>query len=135
MTALGYASRAALRAAARTPLMKLFEAVPNLAEGRSGDRLGAVLAAVLDGTGAHLIDAGADPDHHRAVLTLAGGGEELLVSLQTLYRVSLDRLDLRRHRGVHPRHGVVDVCPIVPLAGAGMAEAAELARRLGQWAA
>jgi glutamate formiminotransferase len=106
------------------------EAVPNVAEGRRPEVLERMAAAVT-GAGALLLDASRDADHHRAVLTLAGGAGELEEALLALYEVALETIDLTRHRGVHPRIGAVDVVPFVPLMGTPMAEAVAAARRLG----
>lgn len=113
----------------------LLEAVPNVSEGRDGPRLGDLLSRIAARSGAHLLDASADSDHNRAVLTLAGEREELTEALLELVEVALKTLDLRDHTGVHPRFGVVDVIPFVPLAdtpfheAVGAAEA--LARQVG----
>lgn len=112
--------------------MRLLEAVPNLSEGRDGRRLGRIVGALVAVPGAHLLDVSVDVDHHRTVLTLVGEAGPLTRALFTLYREALELLDLTRHQGVHPRFGVVDVCPWVPLAGASMLDAVEAAHRLAQ---
>ncbi|MGH9379035.1 MAG: glutamate formimidoyltransferase [Thermoanaerobaculia bacterium] len=112
--------------------MRLLEAVPNLSEGRDGQRLGRILGAIVAEPGAHLLDVSVDVDHNRTVLTLVGEAGPLGRVLFTLYREALERLDLTRHQGVHPRFGIVDVCPWVPLAGATMLDAVEAAHRLAQ---
>lgn len=112
--------------------MKLLEAIPNLSEGRDGPRLGRILDRAVSRLDTQLLDASADPDHNRAVLTLAGESEALLEALMSLIEVSLQELDLRRHTGVHPRFGVVDVVPFVPLRGTSTSEAVDVAERLGK---
>lgn len=112
--------------------MRLLEAVPNLSEGRDGQRLGRIVGALIAVPGAHLLDVSVDVDHNRTVLTLVGEAAPLTRALFTLYREALELLDLTRHQGVHPRFGVVDVCPWVPLAGASMLDAVEAAHRLAQ---
>lgn len=103
-------------------------AVPNLSEGRDEGRIGALVRAV----GGALLDRHSDASHHRTVLTLAGSPEALREAALRLFRAALDELDLRRHRGEHPRIGALDVLPVVPLPGAAMGDAAALARRLGE---
>ena len=103
-------------------------AVPNLSEGRDEGRIGALVRAV----GGALLDRHSDASHHRTVLTLAGSPEQLREAALRLFRTALDELDLRRHRGEHPRIGALDVLPVVPLPGAAMGDAAALARRLGE---
>ncbi len=109
---------------------RLFEAVPNLSEGRDPAVVEAAVEAVLE-AGAEVIDWSADPDHNRAVLTLLGSPNALEAASLALARVATERIDLRRHEGVHPRIGALDVLPFVPLVGATMADARDLAWRVG----
>lgn len=109
---------------------RLFEAVPNLSEGRDLAVVEAAVEAVLE-AGAEVIDWSADPDHNRSVLTLLGSPEALEAASLALARVAAERIDLRRHDGVHPRIGALDVLPFVPLVGVTMADARELAWRVG----
>lgn len=78
----------------------------------------------------------ADPDHHRAVFTLAGEPGDLHARVVAGAKVAADRIDLTRHEGVHPRVGALDVAPIVYLDearhGAAIAEALVLADELGE---
>lgn len=104
-----------------------FEAVPNFSEGRSPE----TLAALAEAAGDLLLDLHHDAAHHRAVLTLAGRGGELAVASRALLRTAMERIDLRRHRGEHPRVGALDVLPVVPLGTASLEDAARLARRIG----
>jgi glutamate formiminotransferase len=107
----------------------LLECVPNLSEGRRAEVV-ARLAAAASAPGVRLLDVSSDPDHNRSVLTLAGEPADLIGGLLALYEAALAAIDLRRHEGVHPRIGAVDVVPFVPLGDAPMALAAATARRL-----
>ncbi len=111
--------------------MAYLECIPNLSEGRRGQVIDRLVAAVR-GNGVQLLDVSSDPDHNRTVLTLAGRERALHEALLCLYDRALALIDLRDHRGVHPRIGAVDVVPFVPLAQATMADAVNAARRLGQ---
>jgi glutamate formiminotransferase len=105
----------------------VFEAVPNFSEGRDDEVL-ADLAA-----GPDVLDVHTDADHHRSVVTLAHANlERLAEAVLEKVAVAVERIDLRRHAGVHPRVGAADVVPIVPLGGASMAEAVAAARRLAE---
>jgi len=107
----------------------LLECVPNVSEGRDA----ALIARLADAAGrdAALLDRSSDPDHHRTVLTLAGSPQALHHALLRLYEVALAGIDLRRHQGVHPRLGAVDVVPFVPLDSTPTAVAVAAAERLG----
>jgi glutamate formiminotransferase len=111
------------------------ESVPNVSEGRDRQVV-ATLAAAFTSGGARLLDLHSDPDHHRSVLTLVGDEAELEESLVAGVAAARDRIDLRRHDGVHPRIGAADVVPIVPLVpdemGRAVALAAGVARRIGE---
>jgi glutamate formiminotransferase len=103
----------------------VLEAVPNVSEGR--DRAAIDRIAEAFSRAARLLDVHVDADHHRSVLTLAGEPEELADSLVAGAAAALEAIDLRRHDGVHPRVGAIDVVPVVPILGAPMTLACELA--------
>jgi glutamate formiminotransferase / 5-formyltetrahydrofolate cyclo-ligase len=104
----------------------MLECVINISEGRDGE----LLARLADAVGNALLDLHADAHHNRSVFTLAG--EDVLDAAKVLCGQAVLRLDLRRHEGVHPRLGVVDVVPFVPIGiplGPGMDLTAALAAR------
>ena len=103
----------------------MLEAVPNVSEGRDTRAIAEIGAAFAIGT--TLLDVHSDPDHHRSVLTLAGESDPLVEGLVTGASRALALVDLSRHAGLHPRIGVVDVVPIVPLRPEAMPEAEAVA--------
>lgn len=107
----------------------LFESVPNFSEGRHAETVAAIAGAAR---GAHLLDADPDPDHNRCVISLAGLGPDLVEALMASVKVAIERIDVRRHHGVHPRVGAADVLPIVPLGATTMAVCRDLAYELGE---
>ena len=88
----------------------VLECVVNVSEGRDGR----VLGALAEAAGPLLLDLHRDPDHHRAVFTLAGAPDDVLRAARALASETVRRLDLRTHAGAHPRLGVLDVVPFVP---------------------
>ena len=106
--------------------MRELIAVPNVSEGRDLAALRAIGEAFEQG-GARLLDRHEDPDHHRAVFTLAGEPGSLAQAVLAGAREAIARIDLTAHEGQHPRVGAVDVAPIVYLdpadRGAAIAEA------------
>jgi glutamate formiminotransferase len=104
----------------------VLECVVNISEGQQAQ----VLAAVAAAAGPDLLDVHTDADHNRSVLTLVGEAAPRAVA-----RAAVARIDLRDHHGVHPRLGVVDVVPFVPLAGATMADAVTARDRFLAWMA
>jgi glutamate formiminotransferase len=110
------------------------ESVPNFSEGRDAATIDA-LASALGSGGARLLDVHSDEDHNRSVFTLVGSAEELVESLIGGIASAAEGIDLRRHRGAHPRVGAADVVPLVPLAPEDETAAREaalvLAERVG----
>lgn len=106
----------------------LYESVPNFSEGTRADVIAELAGAAAD---AYVLDVDADVDHNRVVISIVGQTPQLLDALVASVQVATRHIDLREHRGVHPRVGAADVIPIVPLDGASLADAHELARTLG----
>lgn len=104
-------------------------AVPNVSEGRDASRI-AALAEAVEGSGARVIDTHSDAAHHRTVFTVHGTPGDLVDGLTRL-ACAARAIDLETHGGVHPRLGVLDVCPIVPHV-LDMQEAIACARRTGE---
>ena len=109
------------------------EAVPNFSEGRRRATIDALAAALS--AHARLLDIHADADHNRSVFTLVGSDEELIAALVAGVAQARERIDLRRHTGVHPRIGAADVVPFVPIRPHDLARAKRaavaLAERIG----
>ena len=106
----------------------MLEAVPNVSEGRDAAVISAIGAAFAKH--AALLDVHSDPDHHRSVFTVAGEDDDLVESLLAGIGTAVELVDLREHSGVHPRIGVADVVPLVPLEPAHIEAAAAAARAL-----
>lgn len=102
----------------------MLECVVNVSEGCDADRL----AALDRACGFDLLDRHSDCDHHRSVFTLAG---ELAVRDLTVE--CLQRLDIAEHQGAHPRLGVIDVVPFVPLVGSTMHDARRARDDFAYW--
>jgi glutamate formiminotransferase/glutamate formiminotransferase/formiminotetrahydrofolate cyclodeaminase len=87
------------------------EAVPNFSEGRSQETIAALGRALAQH--AHVLDVHADADHNRSVFTIAGDDAQIVDALFAGIDCARERIDLRRHEGVHPRVGAADVVPVV----------------------
>jgi glutamate formiminotransferase len=105
------------------------EAVPNFSEGRDGAVLEAIQAAFA---GVSVLDVHADADHNRSVFTVVGGDDALVDALVAAVGVAAERIDLRRHEGVHPRVGAADVVPVVPIRPETMPRARAAALRVAE---
>jgi glutamate formiminotransferase len=106
--------------------MAIIECVPNISEGRRQDVLDDCADAIRR-TNVRLLDVKPDADHNRTVYTFAGGAAEVKAAVLALFACALPRIDLRQHRGEHPRLGAVDVVPFIPIEGATMADCVALA--------
>jgi glutamate formiminotransferase len=111
--------------------MKIIECVPNVSEGRDQQKIDAIAEKISRTPGVKLLDVCVDRDHHRSVFTFIGLPEDVVRAALTALTGALDGIDMREHRGVHPRIGAVDVVPFVPLKGAVMNDAVEAAHRFG----
>ena len=111
--------------------VEVLEAVPNFSEGRDLAVIERIVAAISD-AGAAVLDWSADPDHHRSVVTLVGRPETVEAAVLAGARIAFDHIDLRRHDGVHPRVGALDVLPFVPLVGLTIEQANAVALRVGR---
>jgi glutamate formiminotransferase / 5-formyltetrahydrofolate cyclo-ligase len=110
------------------------ECVVNISEGR--DPL--VVTTIGDAAGALLLDVHSDPEHNRSVLTLGGPLSEVEAAVRDVAVATVAAIDLRSHRGVHPRLGALDVVPFVTLpsgtAPADLADAVAARDRFARWA-
>ncbi|MEO8359337.1 MAG: glutamate formimidoyltransferase [Vicinamibacteria bacterium] len=109
----------------------LIECVPNFSEGARPEVVEAIVARVRAQSTARVLDLQSDASHNRSVLTLAGDADSLARAVMALVGASLEAIDLRTHKGEHPRLGAVDVVPFIPLEGATLADCIALARRVG----
>jgi glutamate formiminotransferase len=103
------------------------ECVPNVSEGCRAAVIDRCAAAIA-GAGVSLLDVSADPAHPRSVYTFAGAPAAVADAVLALFDVALGAIDLRLHRGEHPRIGAVDVGPFVPLGDTTMIECVSTAR-------
>ena len=109
----------------------LIECIPNVSEGRRPEVVAAMADAIARVPGVRLLDRSSDSSHHRSVFTFAGDAAGVEQAVLALVERAVADIDLRTHRGEHPRVGAVDVVPFVPIEGATMADCVTLAKRTG----
>ena len=112
--------------------MRLLECVPNISEGRDQDKIALIAEEVKKHTGIKLLDCSSDRDHHRSVFTFIGEPEATQDAAFSLAMKALDLIDMREHKGNHPRLGAVDVVPFIPIQGVQMEEAVQIAHEFGK---
>jgi glutamate formiminotransferase len=111
--------------------MSLIECIPNISEGRRTDVIAQIADRLRAVEGVRLLDVSSDPSHNRSVFTLAGDARGVEAAVMALFERAIAQIDLRTHRGEHPRLGAVDVVPFVPIEGVTMAECVQLAKTVG----
>ena len=107
------------------------EIIPNFSEGRDPGVIEKLKDALVSVQGVALLDEHRDGDHHRCVLTVAGSVESIGEATFSVVARAAELIDLKNHAGQHPRLGVCDVLPFVPLSGSTMQECVRLAHRVG----
>ncbi len=110
----------------------LVECVPNFSEGRDPDVIARITDTIEAAEGVKLLDVDPGKATHRTVVTFVGHPEPVIEAAVRAIRRAAELIDMRRHRGEHPRMGATDVCPLVPISGLTMEETVEWARKLGE---
>jgi glutamate formiminotransferase/formiminotetrahydrofolate cyclodeaminase len=112
-------------------MMRLVECVPNFSEGRNKKSIDAITETIAMVEGVELLDVDPGASTNRTVVTFVGDPEAALEAAFLAIAKAAQLIDMRQHRGAHPRLGATDVCPFVPVTGVTMADCVELAKRLG----
>jgi glutamate formiminotransferase/formiminotetrahydrofolate cyclodeaminase len=112
--------------------MRLIECVPNFSEGRDQEVIRQITAVIQAVDGATLLHVDPGQATNRTVVTFAGEPEPVVEAAFQAIRKAAELIDMRRHQGEHPRMGATDVCPLIPIAGVTLEEAAEWSRRLAE---
>lgn len=109
----------------------LIECVPNVSEGRRSEIVSAMAEAIRGISGVRLLDYSSDASHNRSVFTFIGDAGGVERAVMALFERAVKDIDLRTHRGEHPRLGAVDVVPFIPIEGATMGDCVALADKVG----
>lgn len=110
--------------------MKLIECVPNFSEGRDKEKIGRIAEAISKE--AKLLNVESDADHNRTVITFAGKPRQVLTAAYKGIEKATELIDMRQHKGAHPRIGAADIVPFIPLENITMKECIKLANKLGK---
>lgn len=111
---------------------RLIECVANFSEGRDSATVAAIEGAIRSASGVVVLRSEMDTDHNRSVITFAGPPDAVEAGALRGIEIAVERIDLRKHSGVHPRMGAADVVPFVPLEGVTLADCVAIARRVGE---
>lgn len=113
--------------------MKTLMATPNICEGKNLEIVESVADEIRKVQGAKLMDVSSDENHNRSVLTYIGEVESVLEASRKMALRSLELIDMRLHKGLHPRVGAVDATPFIPVRNLEMQEAVEAAHSFGHF--
>lgn len=111
---------------------QLIECIPNFSEGRNTEIVDQIVAPFRSQKNVKLLDYQRDEDHHRLVVTVLGEPVALAACLMDAVAQAISLIDMRTHRGQHPRMGAVDVVPFVPIRNMSMDDAVEVSRKVGK---
>lgn len=110
----------------------LIECVPNFSEGRNPEIIRQITEVIASVRGVKLLDTDPGRDTNRTVVTFVGHPEFVIEAAYLAIVKAGELIDMRHHKGEHPRMGATDVCPLIPIRGISMSKTAEYARRLAQ---
>ncbi|HRP08421.1 MAG TPA: glutamate formimidoyltransferase, partial [Gemmatimonadales bacterium] len=113
-------------------MVPLLECVPNFSEGRDPAVIARIADAISSVDGVRLLNVDPGKATNRTVMTMVGAPEAVIEAAFRAIRTAGELIDMSRHAGEHPRMGATDVCPLIPISGITMDEAAEFARRLAK---
>ena len=113
-------------------MTKIIECVPNFSEGRDMSVIDKITAEIKKVSGVRLLDVDPGYDTNRTVVTFVGEPEPVKQAAFAAVKKSHELIDMRHHKGAHPRFGACDVCPIIPVSGVTMDECVEIAHDLGK---
>jgi len=112
--------------------MKIVECIPNISEGKDMEKIKAITNEAKSTKGVYLLDVYTGDSTNRTVLTLAGNPDAIKKAIYKIFEKTSELIDMRKHRGVHPRIGAVDVCPFIPVRDMTMEECIDIARDVGK---
>lgn len=111
---------------------KIIQCVPNFSEGRRPEVVRSIVDAIKSAGNAKVVDFSLDTDHNRSVVTIVGEPEAVKLAVLAGAAKAVELIDMRKHKGEHPRIGAIDVIPVVPVIGCTMAECVALSYEIGR---
>jgi glutamate formiminotransferase len=109
-------------------MKKIIESVPNFSEGRDLDKIDKIINPFRGKRDVKLLDYQRDEDHNRLVVTAIGEPVSMKQAVVEAMGVAIDLIDMRKHKGQHPRMGAIDVVPFIPVKNISMSEAIDFSK-------
>ena len=113
-------------------MKQLIECVPNFSEGRNIAIIKQITNEIEGSEGVTLLDVDPGAATNRTVVTFVGTPEEVIEAAVRAIKKAAELIDMKHHKGEHPRFGATDVCPLIPVANITMEETVDYARKLAQ---
>jgi len=113
-------------------MLKIIECVPNFSEGRDLVVIEKIADTIRSIDGVKLLDVDPGKATNRTVMTMVGDPELVIEAAFQAIKKASELIDMRQHKGEHPRMGATDVCPLIPVSGISMAETILYANRLAK---
>jgi glutamate formiminotransferase/formiminotetrahydrofolate cyclodeaminase len=113
-------------------MQKLIECVPNFSEGRDQNVIRQITDAIESVDGVSLLDVDPGASTNRTVVTFVGGPDAAVEAAFRAIKKASELIDMRKHKGAHPRMGATDVCPFIPVSNVSWDEVIACANRVGQ---
>ncbi len=109
-------------------MKKIIECVPNFSEGRNLDKIEKIINPFRGKKNVKLLDYQRDEDHNRLVVTAIGEPVSMKQAVIEAMGVAIDLIDMRKHKGQHPRMGAIDVVPFIPVKNISMTDAIDFSK-------
>lgn len=113
-------------------MKKIIESVPNFSEGRDLEKIEIIVNSFRGKEGVKLLDYQRDKDHNRLVVTVVGEPDHLKIALIEAMGSAIEVIDMRKHKGQHPRMGAIDVIPFIPVKNVSMTEAVDFSIKVAE---
>src|SRR5580704_16389813 len=113
-------------------MQKLIECVPNFSEGRDTYVIRQITDGIESVQGVSLLDVDPGASTNRTVVTFVGGPDAVIEAAFRGIKKAAELIDMRKHKGAHPRMGATDVCPFIPVSNVSWEETIACANRLAK---
>ncbi len=112
--------------------MKIIECVPNFSEGQNQETFQAITDVIKKTEGVKFLNLEPDADYNRVVVTMAGNEDGIINGAVNACKVASEFIDMRTHKGEHPRLGATDVVPFVPVKNVTMEDCVDISEKFGE---
>jgi glutamate formiminotransferase len=113
-------------------MQKIIECVPNFSDGRNPQTLNAIKSAINSTPDVKLLSLEPDTDYNRVVVTMAGNETGILNGAINACKAAAEHIDMRLHKGEHPRLGAIDVVPFIPISNATTEECVKISEQFAE---